>query len=89
MRLGGDGMELHIRNVSKTCSNGVKALKDLTLTIPMGMYGLLGPNSSGKSSMRPIATLQEPDEGRICLGYSSAPCGCASVLPWRSWAIRS
>jgi ABC-2 type transport system ATP-binding protein len=62
-------VELHIRNVSKTYSNGVQALKDVTLTIPAGMYGLLGPNGSGKSTlMRTIATLQEPDEGSIRLG---------------------
>jgi ABC-2 type transport system ATP-binding protein len=62
-------MELHIRNVSKTYSNGVQALKDVTLTIPAGMYGLLGPNGAGKSTlMRMIATLQEPDSGSIHLG---------------------
>ncbi len=32
-------MELHIRDESKTYSNGVQALKDVTLTIPVGMYG--------------------------------------------------
>ena len=52
-------MELHIRGVSKTYSNGVKALKDVTLTIPAGMYSLLGPNGAGKSTlMRILATLQ-------------------------------
>jgi ABC-type multidrug transport system ATPase subunit len=62
-------MELHIRGVSKTYQNGVQALKDVTLTIPTGMYGLLGPNGAGKSTlMRTLATLQEPDEGGICLG---------------------
>ena len=62
-------MELHIRDVSKTYSNGVQALKDVTLTIPNGMYGLLGPNGAGKSTlMRTLATLQEPDEGSIRLG---------------------
>jgi ABC-type multidrug transport system ATPase subunit len=62
-------MELHISDVSKTYSNGVKALKDLTLTIPVGMYGLLGPNGAGKSTlMRTLATLQEPDSGSIHLG---------------------
>jgi hypothetical protein len=35
-------MEVHIRNVSKTYSNGVQTLKDVTLTVPAGMYGLLG-----------------------------------------------
>ena len=62
-------MALHIRGVSKTYSNGVQALKDVTLTIPAGMYGLLGPNGAGKSTlMRILATLQEPDEGNVRLG---------------------
>jgi len=30
-------MELHIRGVSKTYSNGVQALKDVTLMIPAGI----------------------------------------------------
>ena len=34
-------VELHIRGVSKTYANGVQALKDVTLAIPAGMYGLL------------------------------------------------
>jgi ABC-2 type transport system ATP-binding protein len=63
------GMQLRIRNVSKTYSNGVRALKDVTLSIPPGMYGLLGPNGAGKSTlMRTLATLQEPDQGTIHLG---------------------
>ena len=62
-------MELHIRNVSKTYANGVQALKDVTLTIPLGMYGLLGPNGAGKSTlMRILATLQEADAGSVHLG---------------------
>ena len=44
-------MELHIRDVSKTYSNGVQALKDVTLTIPAGMYGLLDPKSAGESTL--------------------------------------
>jgi ABC-type multidrug transport system ATPase subunit len=62
-------MELQIRDVSKRYSNGVRALKDVSLTIPSGMYGLLGPNGAGKSTlMRILATLQEPDAGSIRLG---------------------
>lgn len=62
-------MDLVIKNLSKTYSNGVKALNNLSLTISTGMFGLLGPNGAGKSSlMRTIATLQEPDEGTIFLG---------------------
>src|SRR5688500_7575427 len=62
-------MHLAIHGVSKTYSNGVRALRDVTLDIPRGMYGLLGPNGAGKSTlMRTIATLQEPDTGSITLG---------------------
>lgn len=62
-------MNLTIENLSKTYPNGVQALKDVSLDIPVGMFGLLGPNGAGKSSlMRTIATLQEPDTGSILLG---------------------
>ena len=61
--------DLIIAGVSKTYPNGVRALVDVSLTIPAGMFGLLGPNGAGKSTlMRTIATLQEPDTGRITLG---------------------
>ena len=57
-------MDLQIRDVSKTYSNGVPALKDLRLTNPMGMNGLLGINGAIKSTlMRTSATLQDPDTG--------------------------
>ena len=47
----------------------MQALKDVTLTIPAGMYGPLGPNGAGKSTlMRILGTPQEPDEGRSRLG---------------------
>ncbi|MGO2101806.1 MAG: ABC transporter ATP-binding protein [Psychroflexus halocasei] len=59
-------MELIIDNLSKTYSNGVKALQNVSLTIGKGMFGLLGQNGAGKSTlMRTIATLQDPDEGEI------------------------
>ncbi len=61
-------MELKIKNLSKTYPNGIKALKNIDLEIPKGMFGLLGPNGAGKSTlMRTIATLQEADEGSIRL----------------------
>ncbi|MDI9339263.1 MAG: ABC transporter ATP-binding protein [Sediminibacterium sp.] len=61
-------MILNISNLSKTYSNGLKALADINLTIESGMFGLLGPNGAGKSSlMRTIATLQEPSTGSIFL----------------------
>jgi ABC-type multidrug transport system ATPase subunit len=57
---------LTIKNLSKTYDNGVKALDNVNLEIPKGMFGLLGPNGAGKSSlMRTIATLQDADTGSI------------------------
>ena len=62
-------MELSIQNLSKTYANGVKALDNVTLLIPQGMYGLLGQNGAGKSTlMRTIATLQDADSGSAMLG---------------------
>src|SRR3984885_4516863 len=62
-------MSLTISGLSKTYPNGVKALKNISLTIGNNMFGLLGPNGAGKSTlMRTIATLQEPDGGEIHLG---------------------
>ncbi|MFS4494277.1 ABC transporter ATP-binding protein [Maribacter sp. 2308TA10-17] len=62
-------MELKIENLNKTYSNGVQALKNISLTIPQGMFGLLGPNGAGKSSlMRTMATLQKADSGSIQMG---------------------
>jgi ABC-type Na+ transport system ATPase subunit NatA len=59
---------LTISNLSKTYPNGVRALRDVSLEIPNGMFGLIGFNGAGKSTlMRTIATLQEPDEGAIAL----------------------
>ncbi len=61
--------ELIISNLSKTYQNGIKALQDISLQIPIGMYGLLGPNGAGKSTlMRTIATLQAADSGSMQLG---------------------
>jgi ABC-type multidrug transport system ATPase subunit len=57
---------LIIENLSKTYPNGVKALNGINLKITNGMFGLLGANGAGKSSlMRTIASLQEPSSGSI------------------------
>ena len=57
---------LTISGLSKTYANDVRALDDVSLNVPRGMFGLLGPNGAGKSSlMRTLATLQTPDAGRI------------------------
>ncbi len=57
---------LRIENVSKTYPGGVRALCGVTLNVAPGLFGLLGPNGAGKSTlMRAVATLADPDEGRI------------------------
>jgi ABC-2 type transport system ATP-binding protein len=38
---------LTIQGLSKTYPNGVKALKNLSLTIGNSMFGLVGPNGAG------------------------------------------
>ncbi len=61
-------MALTISGLSKTYSNGVKALQNVSLTIGNNMFGLLGPNGAGKSTlMRTVATLQAPDAGTVNL----------------------
>lgn len=62
-------MQLQIKNLSKTYANGKQALKDISLTMEAGMFGLLGQNGAGKSTlMRTIATLQDPDQGTVTAG---------------------
>ncbi|MTI87516.1 MAG: ABC transporter ATP-binding protein [Balneolaceae bacterium] len=79
---------LHIQNLSKTYPNGVKALDDVSLAISNGMYGLLGANGAGKSSlMRTIATLQSPSSGKIFFNgddiHQNPDCvrNCLGYLP--------
>jgi ABC-type multidrug transport system ATPase subunit len=60
---------LSLSHVTHVYANGTKALDDVSLDIPRGMYGLLGPNGAGKSTlMRCIATLQSPSQGEIRFG---------------------
>jgi ABC-type multidrug transport system ATPase subunit len=60
---------LSISSLSHVYPNGTRALDDVSLEIPAGLYGLLGPNGAGKSTlMRCIATLQIPSAGSIHFG---------------------
>ena len=60
---------LTIQNLTHVYGNGTKALDDVSLIVPKGMFGLLGPNGAGKSTlMRSIATLQTPTSGSIRFG---------------------
>lgn len=58
-------MEIVIDNLSKKYGKK-EAIKNLSLTIPSGMYGLLGRNGAGKTSlMRILATLSVPTSGDV------------------------
>ena len=57
---------LRIENLTHVYPNGTRALDNVTLDVPAGMFGLLGPNGAGKSTlMRTISTLQVPTSGAI------------------------
>ena len=57
---------LIVENLTHVYGNGVRALDEVDLIIPRGMYGLLGPNGAGKSTlMRIVATLQAPTSGHV------------------------
>lgn len=57
---------LTIRGLNKTYANGIKAIANVSLQIDRGIFGLLGANGAGKSSlMRTLATLQNADSGEI------------------------
>src|SRR5579864_7117174 len=57
---------LAIDNLTHVYPNGVRALDNVSLAAPPGLFGLLGPNGAGKSTlMRCVATLQTPISGKI------------------------
>ncbi|HWN12096.1 MAG TPA: ABC transporter ATP-binding protein [Pyrinomonadaceae bacterium] len=57
---------LRINKLTKTYSNRIQALREVSLNIEPGMFGLLGPNGAGKTTlMKIVATLLDPDSGTI------------------------
>lgn len=58
-------MEIEINHLSKKYGKK-KALDDVSFTVTSGMYGLLGRNGAGKTSlMRILATLSVPTDGEV------------------------
>lgn len=57
-------LTVEVKGLSKTYPGGVEALKPMELSISDGVFALLGPNGSGKTTfMRMLATLLEPTAG--------------------------
>ena len=60
-------MEIVIKNLSKNYGRKA-ALKNVSVTIHSGMYGLLGRNGAGKTSLvRILATLSVPSGGEVSM----------------------
>ena len=58
-------MEIKIEHLNKNYGKQ-SALKDISLHIPVGMYGLLGENGAGKTTlMRILATMLELSTGTV------------------------
>lgn len=58
-------MEIKIKHLNKKYGKQ-SVLKDISLHIPVGMYGLLGENGAGKTTlMRILATILKPSSGTI------------------------
>ncbi|MGW8572028.1 ABC transporter ATP-binding protein [Streptomyces niveus] len=61
---------LELRALGKTYDGGVRAVRDLSLTLPPGqLLALLGPSGCGKTTtLRMIAGLERPTSGEIHVG---------------------
>ena len=72
-------MSIELRSVTKNFGD-FTALKNITLTVPMGeLVALLGPSGSGKTTLlRIIAGLEIPDEGEVLFGGQDASAQNAS-----------
>ena len=61
-------MSIEIRDLTVQFKNGVTAVDHATLTIPRGIYGLLGENGAGKTTlMRVLTTVLKPTQGMAAL----------------------
>lgn len=60
---------IDIKNLTVEYKNGVKGLDNVNLTIPNGIFGLLGENGAGKTTlMNVLTTLIPPTSGNVQVG---------------------
>ncbi len=66
-------LTIQIDRVNKSYRGHPNVLRDISLTIPPGIFGLLGSNGAGKTTLlQIIATLLVPDQGSVHIGpYST------------------
>ena len=61
-------MELTVQNISKSYNKNTYALDGVSLTIPAGVYGLIGRNGAGKTTLlRILASVLSPTTGEILI----------------------
>ena len=61
-------MSIQINNLTVTFQNKVTAIDHADLEIPTGIFGLLGENGPGKTTlMRVLTTTLAPTEGTVTL----------------------
>jgi NitT/TauT family transport system ATP-binding protein len=83
-----------LRGVSKTFTNGVRALERLDLDVREGEFlTLLGPSGCGKSTaLRIVAGLSDPSSGAIDWRHGQSAAGLSfmfqepTLMPWASVA---
>ena len=65
-------MSISIRSLNKVYPNCNHALKNINMEIPTGMFGLLGPDGAGHSTLiRIFVALMEPSSGAVLMfGYA-------------------
>jgi ABC-type multidrug transport system ATPase subunit len=62
-------MNIEVNHLTKVYRGNVRALNDLSLVIPRGMFRLLGPNGAGKTTlMRILAGILRPTDGTLQIG---------------------
>jgi len=62
---------IKIKELTKVYPGNIKAISHLSLNVPKGIFGLLGPNGSGKTTlMQILACIIKPTSGSVeILGY--------------------